>query len=82
MALHQEEINRIADEIVALVDRVGGPVTLYRIDREVPGFAASEPPSRNILRELGDEVAVLWDGHVRGCLSGAPHRASSEQGGH
>jgi hypothetical protein len=70
--------DRIADEIVALVERAGEPVSLLRVDRRVAGFAASERPYRHLDRELGGKLVVL---HVRGWLSGAPRRAAREQGG-
>ena len=40
----EKEAGRIADEIVRLVERTNGPVTLVQVRREIPGFAALEPP--------------------------------------
>jgi hypothetical protein len=37
--------SRIANDIVELVERVDGPVTLARVDREVGDFATSQRPS-------------------------------------
>src|SRR5215831_13354312 len=38
----EKEAGRIADEIVRLVERTNGPVTLVQVRREIPGFAALE----------------------------------------
>jgi hypothetical protein len=46
----KRETNRIADEIVSLVERTGGPVTLCRVHCEIAGFAKAEPPYRSIYR--------------------------------
>jgi hypothetical protein len=46
----KKETSRIADEIVALVERTAGPVTLCRVHREVAGFGKSEPPYRSVYR--------------------------------
>jgi hypothetical protein len=46
----EKETSRIADEIVALVERTAGPVTLCRVHREVAGFGKSEPPYRSVYR--------------------------------
>jgi len=35
----EQQAIRIADAIVELVERTDAPVTLARIDREIPGFA-------------------------------------------
>jgi hypothetical protein len=39
------EINRIADDIVELVERTNGPVLFSDLDDKVPGFHASPGPS-------------------------------------
>src|SRR5262245_34803060 len=58
--------NRIADAIVELVERVGGPVTLTRIEREVSGFAARSGQAAAWCYEVGD--AVMWYGMTKaGC---------------
>ena len=46
----EREASRIADEIVALVERTDGPVTFYKVQREVAGFGKSEPPYRSVYR--------------------------------
>jgi|tagenome__1003787_1003787.scaffolds.fasta_scaffold19234285_1 hypothetical protein len=56
----QKEASRIADEIVALVERTDGPVTLCRVQREVTGFAASEPPYWDVSRDQNGKRWVLW----------------------
>src|SRR5262245_40222767 len=56
------EATRIADDIVALVERTGGPVTLCRVHREVAGFAAAEPPYREICREKAGQRVIYWSG--------------------
>jgi hypothetical protein len=38
----EKEAGRIADEIVRLVERTNGPVTLVQVRSEIPGFAANE----------------------------------------
>jgi|SRR5689334_13217182 hypothetical protein len=58
--------SQIADAIVDLVDRAGGPVNLARIEREVPGFAA-ENGSKSwewVAGDGGDEN-VIWDGMTK-----------------
>ena len=52
----------IADAIVALVERADGPVTLSRIEREVPGFAKKGPPTWSRVLERSDGEALIWDG--------------------
>src|SRR5690242_5870455 len=54
------EAKRIADDIVSLVERVGGPVTLCRVHREIAGFASSGPPHREVFREQDGRRLVLW----------------------
>src|SRR5437868_1480000 len=56
----EREAGRIADEIVAMVERADGPVTLYRLQRQVGGFGASEPPYREIYREGDGGRVVYW----------------------
>src|SRR5690349_10332393 len=56
----KNEASRIADDIVALVERIGGPVTLCRVHREIAGFASSGPPHREVFREQGGQRLVLW----------------------
>jgi hypothetical protein len=46
----ERETSRIAEQIVALVERTNGPVTLSRVQREVTRFGTSEPPYRCIYR--------------------------------
>lgn len=56
----ETEARRIADEIVALVERTDGPVTFYRVEREVSGFGASEPPYRDFYSQRDGELVVWW----------------------
>jgi hypothetical protein len=51
----------IANSIVELVKRIGGPVTLAQIAREIPGFSREEPPAWSyIVTHAGGELLV-WD---------------------
>lgn len=54
--------NDIADAIVELVERTDGPVTLARVDREVPGFAKKEPPTFQYATQTDDGETIIWDG--------------------
>jgi hypothetical protein len=53
---------RIADAIFSLVERAGEPVTLARIAREIPGFAAVKPPAYSYSAGEGSARAVFWGG--------------------
>jgi hypothetical protein len=55
-------IERIADAIVALVERTNGPVFLHEIDQEVAGFRASEPQGYNYFISNNGKETVYWDG--------------------
>ena len=54
--------NSIADSIVELVECTDGPVTLARIEREVPGFASCGQTEWRSVSNNGTEQVVLWDG--------------------
>ena len=54
--------NDIADAIVELVERTDGPVTLARVEREVPGFAKKEPPTFHYATQTVDGETIIWDG--------------------
>jgi len=54
--------NDIADAIVELVEHTGGPVTLARVEREVPGFAKKEPPTFHYATQTVDGETIIWDG--------------------
>jgi hypothetical protein len=61
----QKEKNRISNEIVGLVERTGGLVTIARIHREIPGFAG--PPYRDV-RSRADRQKIFWTGMTEaGC---------------
>jgi hypothetical protein len=58
----EQEVSRIADAIVALVERADGPVTLAQVDREVRGFAAHEPPfCDHVLTGASSETSFWYD---------------------
>jgi hypothetical protein len=57
-----QETNRIADAIVKLVERSRGGVTLFKLDREIPGFATEDPDSWDCYSELGGNQQIYWDG--------------------
>src|SRR5262249_17925256 len=54
---------RIAEAIVELVEDADGPVTLYRLDQEIPGFAKQDPPSWSHML-FGDEK-FIWSGMTK-----------------
>ena len=58
----RDQASRIADAIVDLVERVDGPVTLARIDREIPGFAKQETPSWEYVIEHDGGETLIWCG--------------------
>jgi hypothetical protein len=60
--------SQIANAIVDLVERAGGPVTLARIEREVPNFAQLDG-RRNWSWVTGDDDEhMIWDGMTdQGC---------------
>ena len=58
----EKQANRIADAIVELVERIDGPVTLARVEREVPGFAGHAPPfCDHVVRHAGKETSFWYD---------------------
>jgi hypothetical protein len=59
----------IADAIVDLVERTDGPVTLARIEREIPGFVAKESPSWGYVIEHEGGEALMWDGMTKAGLA-------------
>jgi hypothetical protein len=62
----RRQAGRIADAIVDLVERSGGPITLAQIDREVPGFAEMDPTAPSWC--WGEEESFFWSGMTRqGC---------------
>jgi hypothetical protein len=65
----EKQANRIADAIVELVERIDGPVTLARIDREIPGFAKNEPPSWEYVIERDGGETFMWDGMTEAGLA-------------
>jgi hypothetical protein len=65
----KDQAGRIADAIVELVERVDGPVTLARIDREIMGFAKNNPPSWQYVVEHRGGEALIWDGMTKAGLA-------------
>jgi hypothetical protein len=59
----EKQANRIADAIIDLVERTDGPVTLAEVDREIPGFAEKNHPTKwEYLVEHDDGETVIWAG--------------------
>jgi hypothetical protein len=56
----ENEATRIADAIVKLVERVDGPVTLAKIQRDVAGFAAKTAPAWEYVIETDGKEVVIW----------------------
>jgi hypothetical protein len=52
----------IAASIVELVERTDGPVTLARVQREVPGFAKTTAPAWAHVVEHASGETLIWDG--------------------
>jgi hypothetical protein len=52
----------IATSIVELVERTDGPVTLARVQREVPGFAKTTAPAWSHVVEHAGGETLIWDG--------------------
>src|SRR5262249_32463950 len=72
-----QEADRIAAEIVELVERTDGPVTFLDIEREVPGFHKKDLPVWAFM--LGrNEESVLWGGMTKPGLA-ALHKVLDEQ---
>jgi hypothetical protein len=65
----KDQAGRIADAIVELVERVDGPVTLARVDREIAGFAKSNPPSWEYFVEHAGGETLVWDGMTKAGLA-------------
>jgi hypothetical protein len=65
----ETQANLIADAIVDLVERTDGPVTLARIEREIPGFAQKESPSWEYVIEHEGGEALIWDGMTEAGLA-------------
>jgi hypothetical protein len=58
----EKETKRIAEAIVALVERTDGPVTFGRIEREVRGFKAKGGPEWDHLIEEQGRERIIWSG--------------------
>jgi hypothetical protein len=54
--------NKIADAIVKLVNDTDGPITLLKVDREVPEFAKSDLPAFNFTLPLTGGEGYIWGG--------------------
>ena len=67
--IQEKQAEPIADAIVDLVERVNGPVTLARIDREIAGFAKNNPPSWEYFFEHGGGETLIWDGMTKAGLA-------------
>jgi hypothetical protein len=65
----ETQANLIADAIVDLVERTDGPVTLARIEREIPSFAQKESPSWEYVIEHEGGEALIWDGMTEAGLA-------------
>lgn len=60
--------NNIVEAIVELVERAGGPVTLARLEREVPDFAQQDGRRDWSWVAGDDDDHVIWDGMTKqGC---------------
>ena len=53
---------KIADAIIDLVEKAGGPVTLARITTDVPGFAEQVGPAWEYVVDHADGRATIWTG--------------------
>ena len=66
----EKHTNRIANAIVELVERTDGPVTLARVQHEVPGFAGNAPPFwAHVARHAGGETS-FWSDMTEAGLAG------------
>ena len=65
----KDQAGRIADAIVDLVERVNGPVTLARIDREIAGFAKEDTPSWEYVIEHASGETLIWEGMTKAGLA-------------
>jgi hypothetical protein len=72
------EADRIAADIVALVERMDGPVNFLDIEREVHGFRAEEPPTWDFLFGNTNEETVLWGGMTKAGIA-ALHKVLDQQ---
>jgi hypothetical protein len=71
------EADRIAADIVALVERTDGPVTFLDVEREVSGFRAEKPPVWDLMLGAKEET-VLWGGMTKPGI-GALRKVLDEQ---
>ncbi len=73
MSKRKEKLAKeIANAIVELVERAGGPVTLARIEREIPGFKVNDNATRSWEYVTGadQDKNVIWDGMTEeGCAA-------------
>jgi hypothetical protein len=58
-------IERIADAIVALVERTNGPVFLHEIDQEIAGFKATGKNGYIYFIERDGKETVFWAGMTK-----------------
>jgi hypothetical protein len=61
--------NAIANSIVELVERTDGPVTLARIEREIPGFAKQEAPAWAYVVKHTEGETLIWEGMTEAGLA-------------
>ena len=63
---NQYNVAPIANAIVKLVDRNGGPVTLATVARQIPGFSAKVgEPAYEWVNGSNDDESVIWDGMTK-----------------
>jgi hypothetical protein len=59
------KVERIADAIVALVERTNGPVFLHEIDQEIAGFKATGKNGYIYFIERDGKETVFWAGMTK-----------------
>jgi hypothetical protein len=58
----EQQVSRIADAIVELVERTNGPVTLAQVGREVAGFTKDDPPFwAHLITHASGETSFWYD---------------------
>jgi len=71
--------NAIANSIVELVERTDGPVTLARINREIPGFAKQTAPAWAYVVKHAEGEMLIWDGMTEAGLAALRHVISGRK---
>jgi hypothetical protein len=58
----EKRSNKIADAIIALVNKTNGPVTFSQLDLDVPGFSSKERSTWDYIIDNSGKEFLIWSG--------------------